>query len=190
MKHLSILIPALVGTVLPLMAQDYGREMVPPGTQIRVRTDNAIDVAKWDRGRIYSGHVDADVYNNRGEMVIPRGSYCEMIVRQAGPDQLALDLESVTANGRRYVVDATGPQFNMDQAQYNSGAGLVGAIIGTIAGATGGNVEYRGGRIQVPGAVDLTFQLQQPLHVVTWNDEGYDRDGSHYHHYENHGWYR
>jgi hypothetical protein len=187
-----LLAPLMVaGLALPIMAGGYPeRNFVPPGTQIAVRSDNPVDVARWDRGRIYPGHVDADVYSRAGNIAIPRGAYCEMIVRQVGPGQLALDLESITVNGQRYVMDASGPQFTMPEGQYNNGAGLVGNIIGAIAGAAGANVQYQGDHIRVPAGSLLTFQLQQPLHVVNWGDEGYERNGYHYHHEEDHGWYR
>lgn len=191
MKNLLAFSLLLVGSSFPMLAGGFPeREMVPPGTQIRVRSDNPVTVARWDRGRIYPGHVDSDVYGSRGNVMIPRGSYCEMIVRQTGPGQLALDLESITVNGRRYVMTATGPQFSMAQEQYNNGGGLVGSIIGAIAGAEGARVQYQGNQIRVPAGADLTFQLQQPLRMVTWRDEGYDRDGYHYHYERDHGWYR
>ena len=44
-------------------------------------------------------------------------------------------------NGRRYVMDAAGPNLNMPENNYNNGSGLVGSIIGAIAGAAGAQVE-------------------------------------------------
>jgi hypothetical protein len=84
---------------------------------------------------------------------------------------------------------ATDRQRNHNQDQYNNGAGIIGNIIGAIAGSQG-NVQYQGDRIRVPSGSELTFQLQQPLYVATWGDEGYERDRYHYHHETNHGWYR
>jgi hypothetical protein len=159
---------------------------IPPGTRIEVRPDGPVVVSQCDRGRIFAAHVARDVFARDGDLAIPAGSYAEMIVRKVGPDEMTLDLESVTVNGRRYVMDAAGPQFNTDQ--YRQGDGLVGSIVGAIAGATGGQVEYRGGRIHVPAGSMLTFQLQAPLHIVNWADPGYTRDGNHYHH--DHDWYR
>lgn len=159
---------------------------VPPGTQIMVRPDTDVTVAKWDRGRIYPAHVSRDVYARDGDVAIPAGSPAEVIVREVGPDQMMLDLESITVNGRRYVMDATGPQFNTDA--YRNGGGLVGTIVGAIAGSSGGDVEYQGGRIHVPAGAMLTFQLQAPLHMVGWQDPGYNQRGEHYHH--EHDWYR
>ena len=101
-----------------------------------------------------------------------------------------MDLESITVEGRRYAMDAEGPAFNMNRDQYNNGAGTIGNIIGAIAGLAGANVQYEGDHLRVPAGSRVTFRLQQSLTVVNWGDEGYDRDGYHYHHQENHGWYR
>src|SRR5262249_47571139 len=155
---------------------------VPRGTQIEVRLDTPVTVAKMDRGRIYSAHVSRDVFARDGDLAVPRGAHAEMIVRQVGPNQLALDLESINVEGRRYAMDASGPQFNMNHNEYNSGAGLLGDIIGAISG---GNVEYQGDRINVPAGSEITFQLRQPLRVVDWNDEGYENNGYHYHYERN-----
>lgn len=158
-------------------------DTVLPGTDIQVRTDGPITVSKWDRGRIYYGHVARDVMARDGDVAIPRGARVEMIVRQRGEDRLALDIESINVQGRRYVVDTSGPKFNMQRQDYDHGAGLVGNIVGAITG-----VETQGERIQVPNESILHFQLQQPLHVVDYQDPGYDRDGNHYH--RDNDWYR
>jgi hypothetical protein len=193
MKQLFLIPLLIVGMQVAGMAQDrYGgdrgrfRDMIPPGTQIQVRTEGPIMVARWDRGRIYQARVDRDVLARDGDLAIPRGAICELTVRQIGPDQMALDLESITVNGRRYVLDTTGPEFNTNRGEYQNGAGLVGNIIGAITGQ--GNVEYHGNRIRVPAGSEITFQLQAPLHVVNWQDPGYENNGEHYHH--EHDWYR
>jgi hypothetical protein len=139
-------------------------------------------VSKWDRGRIYTGHVDRDVYARNGQVAIPRGASAELIVRQVGPNQLALDVESVTVNGTRYAVDTSGPEYNANRA-YSDGSGIVGNIVGAIAG-----VDTRGQTIHVPAGSVIRFQLQAPMHVVTWADPGYEDHGYHYHH--EHDWYR
>jgi hypothetical protein len=163
-------------------------DTILPGTEIRVRSDRPIDVSTWDRGRIYPGHVADDVYAADGGLVIPRGSYAELIVRQVGEHQFVLDLESVQANGRRYVMDATGPHFNMPRSEYQNGSGVVGNIIGAIAGAAGAQVETNGNHIYVPADAVLRFRLQEPLHTVGWNDPGYMDNG--YHHHHDGDWYR
>jgi hypothetical protein len=163
---------------LPLSARV---DTVLEGTQIQVRPDSQIQVSKWDRGRIYTGHVERDVRAADGDVAIPRGSNVELIVRQTGPDRMAIDLESVTVNGRRYALDSSGPRFHT--GEYENGEGLIGAIVGAVAG-----VRTEGGEIFVPADSVLSFQTRAPLRVVNWHDPGYERDGHHYH--RDNDWYR
>jgi hypothetical protein len=160
-------------------------DTVAPGTQIQVRTDQPIEMHTWDRGRIFHGVIARDVEARDGDVAIRRGSPVELIVRQTGPDQLVLDMESVTVNGKRYALDTSGPNFNGDQ--YRNGGGLLGNIVGAV---TGGQVQVvtRGNEIRVPQGAMITFQLEAPLHVVDWRDPGYDRDQNHYH--RDNDWYR
>ena len=183
LKYLLAIPAILIGSQLPVLA-----DVVPPGTQIPVRVDSRVDVSRWDRGRIYVGQIASDVYARDGDMAIPRGSHAELIVRQTGPDQFTMDLESITVNGRRYVVDTAGPQYNMPQARYENGSGVLGAIVGAIAGANEEQVETRGQEIRIPAGSVVTFQLQEPLRVVNWGDPGYNRGQNHYH--RDRDWYR
>src|ERR1700693_4456180 len=98
MKNLILAIPAiLIGFHVSARANQ-----LDPGTEITVRTDESINLDKWDRGRIYPAVVDRDIYARDGALAIPRGSPAELIVRQVGPHDLALDLESITVRHRRY----------------------------------------------------------------------------------------
>lgn len=186
MKSLFSIALLTAGLALPALAGGRYRDVIAPGTQIQVRIDNPITVAQWDRGRIYRGFVAEDVFGRDGNVAIPRGANCELIVRQVGDRQFVLDVESVAVNGRRYVMDASGPEFHT--RDYDNGNGLVGNIIGAIANAEGGHVEFRGDQIRVPAGSLLTFQLQAPLRVAAWGDPGYMDHGYHYHH--DHDWYR
>jgi len=184
MRKSFLIAPAiLILSQIPVLA-----DVVPRGATVEVRPNEAINVSRWDRGRIYPAHVTRDVLARDGDVVIPRGSYAELIVRETGPGQYTLDLESITAGDRRYALDTAGPQYNMSQENYNNGNGLVGAIVGAIAGANGERVESRGDHIFIPPDSVLTFQLQQPLFVTNWRDPGYDQGGHHYH--REHDWYR
>lgn len=174
------------------------------GTNISVRTNETIDVRNSADGRIYTAVVDRDVLDANGNVAIPRGSNAELIVRNVGNRDLALDMESVDVNGRRYVVstqDMTragrkqGIGENKRTAKYVGGTAVLGTIIGAIAGggkgaaigaaagaATGAGAEVatRGGAVRVPAESVLTFRLDQPLYVGP-ADSGYTRDGHHYH---------
>lgn len=178
MRNLIWAVPAiLIGMQISASAAT-----VVPGTEIAVRPDQPIELHTWDRGRIYPAHVSRDVFSRNGDIAIPRGAYAELIVRQTGPDQMTLDLESISVNGNRYAVDANGPQVSTENA-----GGLLGNIVGAI---TNGQVqvETQGSEIRVPADTLITFQLQQPLHVVAWQDPGYMNNGFHYHHDSD--WYR
>src|SRR5579871_3520579 len=105
MRHFFWLIPALFITTQFSAKADT----VLPGTEIAVRTQGPIQVNRWDRGRIYMGNVARDVVARDGDLAIPAGSPVELIVREVGPDRMTVDIESVTVNGRRYVMDTTGP---------------------------------------------------------------------------------
>ncbi len=181
MRNLLWTVPViLIGTQFAARA-----DTIVPGTEIQVKTDQPIELHTWDRGRIYPGHVARDVFARDGDVAIPRGAYAELIVRQTGPNQMTLDIESITVNGSRYALDTTGPQFNANA--YESGGGLLGNIIGAISGGDV-QVETQGDEIRVPAGSIVRFQLQAPLHVAGWGDPGYMRGGDHYH--RDSDWYR
>ena len=185
MRQLLAIPLVLIGVQFPGLA-----ETILPGTQIEVRSETPITVSAWDRGRIYPGVVARDVFDRAGNITIPRGARAEFIVRQTGPGQLALDVESVEVNGNRYVVDTAGPQFNMPQTDYDNGSGVIASIMSAIDPQPGDNVhvEVRGHELHVPDGTVIRFQLQEPLHVATWTDPGYQDNGNHYHH--DNDWYR
>ncbi len=180
MRTLFVAIPAIfLGMQFSALA-----DTITPGTEVQVRPDAPVDVSHWDRGRIYPAHVARDVRAADGDLAIPRGSQAELIVRQVGPDDFVVDLESVTVNGRRYAMDTTGQRVDTG----NANGGVVGAIVGAIAGATGQQVQTRGGEIRIPAGSMLTFRLERPMRVVNWGDPGYEQGGNHYH--RDHDWYR
>lgn len=193
---------AFFGMTLTGWAQ-YGS--VPAGANVSVRTNETIDVRNSSDGRIYSGVVDRDVLDSSGGVAIPRGSNAELIVRNVGARDLAVDLESVNVNGRRYTVatnDVTrnggarqGVGKNERTAKYVGGGALLGTIIGAIdgggkgaaigaavgaAGGAGTQTITRGGAVRVPSESVLTFRLERPLNVGS-ADRGYTRGGHHYH---------
>src|SRR5262245_13279555 len=177
---------------------------IDAGTTIMVRTNESIN-AKEDDGRVYSGVVDQDVRNRRGDIAIPRGSDVELVVRETSGDQVSLDLDSVTVNGERYGIETEntiveserkdGIGTNKRTAEHVGGGAVLGAIIGAIAGggkgaaigagagaATGAGVQVltRGRSVRVPAETLLTFRLQEPLRAGV-TDVGYMDNGVHYH---------
>lgn len=184
---------------------------IPAGTSVQVRTTERIDTQSMD-GRIYTGTVENDVRDVQGRLAIPKGATAELVVRRGPDDELVLDLDSVTVNGRRYGVDATrnpvgtagdavrnsGIGANRDTAVHVGGGALLGAILGAaigggdaaaagaVVGAAGGaaaQILTKGRRVSVPAESLLTYRLQSDLNLDV-RDTGYDRDGSHYHRYD------
>jgi len=186
-------------------------DRVPAGSEIVVRTNEAIDARHPSDSRIYTGVVDRDVLDSLGRIVIPRGADAELITRDADDTEIVVDLESVNVNGRRYIVDTQeqsitaetgerkeGVGANQRTGKYVGGGALIGSIIGAIAGggkgaaigaATGagagavGQTVTRGGAVRLPSESLLTFRLDRSLRVGA-ADDGFSRDGQHYHRYD------
>jgi hypothetical protein len=200
----------LAGCAISAFAQ---ADRVPSGRDITVRTNETIDLKGAGDGRIYTGVVDRDVTDSSGHVAIPRGSNAELIVRNINSNERAVDLESITVGGNRYVVAASdqgasstesekeGVGKNKRTAKYVGGGAVIGSIIGAIAGGgkgaaigaiaggaagAGAQTITRGRDIHVPAESLLTFRLDRPLELGTGlnsRDNGYDRNGQHYHRY-------
>ncbi len=192
-------------SILALMGVAFGlvnsapAEPIPPGTRVEVRSDATVDVRDAD-GRIYPGHTVNDVMAPDGRVVIPRGSPAELIVRRFGPHDFAIDMESVTVDGRRYSIDTSDAEHihhaheGARTGAFAGGGAIVGTLLGAIAGGgkgaaigalaggaagAGAAVATRGERVYIPAESVLTFRIEQPLDI--YPDPGYDRDGNHYH---------
>ncbi len=199
----------MAGVSISLFAQ---ADRVPAGTEITVRTNDKIDARHPSDSRIYTAVVDRDVRDNSGRVVIPKGSNAELIMRDASSSDIVVDLESVDVNGRRYTVSSPpetvsndnsverkeGVGANQRTGKYVGGGAIIGSIIGAIAGggkgaaigaANGagagavGQTVTRGGSVALPSESLLTFRLDRPL-MVGSADDGYTRDGAHYHRYD------
>ena len=186
--------------------RDYP-ESIPRGASIEVRTNQSIDVRERSDGRVYTGTVNADVVNPQGAVLIPRGSQAELIVNNIGQNDMTVDLESVSINGRRYMVSAqdydrgrsAGVGENKRTGEFVGGGALFGTLLGAIAGGgkgaaigalaggaagAGAQVATRGREVRIPAETVLTFRLDQPFQPGTGDysrDRGVDRDGNHYH---------
>jgi hypothetical protein len=197
MKQILILSMTFLGTAV---AADW----IPRGTNVVVRTNETIHIrATEGDGRVYPGVVGNDVLDRDGNLLVPRGSNAELIVRRIGRDEVAVDLDSITVNGRRYGVAATETEAEAARTGSNgrhvgafTGGGAVlgtilgavagggkGAAIGAAAGAGAGlaaGLSTRGRSLNVPVESLLTFRLEQPIRIDA-RDSGFDRDGHHYH---------
>ena len=181
----------------PKQAEIHTKTFVlPAGTKVPVRTEDTIDSAKAVEGQTYAAEIADDVLDANGDVVIPHGSNAQIVIRSAskggrfrGASDLVLDLQSVSVEGREYVVSTTDVQqtgrhgvgANKRTAEMTGGGAVLGAIIGAIAGggkgaaigagagAGGGaltQVLTKGGSIKVPSETVLTFQLDKPVRIV------------------------
>jgi hypothetical protein len=178
---------------------------IEQGTYVQVRTSQRIDSDRAD-GRIFSGVVAEDVWDDYSRLAvpaIPRGARVELVVRSARDGDLILDLESVIAHGQRYALSATPERIESgggrvsgdDVVPFAGGGAIVGSIIGALAGggkgaavgaaagaAAGLGLAYQGRSVRVPTGSLLTFRLQRGLDIGV-PDEGFSRNGGHYHRY-------
>ena len=167
---------------------------LPAGTELSVRTNEAIDSTTATEGRTYSSTVDRDVADGAGNIVVPRGSEAAMVIRRVnegsttGSPDLVLDLQSVMVNGRRYLVSTgniqrsnqSGIGKNKRTGEYVGGGAVLGTLLGAIAGGgkgaaigavagaaagAGAQVLTKGKEVKVPAETQLTFRLDQPLRL-------------------------
>jgi len=167
--------------------------VIPQGTELRVRTNEAIDSASAATGQTYSAEISEAALDSAGRVAIPKGSPAQLIIRHRGNSttgtrNLALDLDSVTVDGRQYVVSTSdivessrqGLGANKRTGEMVGGGAAVGALIGAIVGggkgagigaAVGGGggavtqVMTRGKTVRVPAETVLRFSLDRDLHL-------------------------
>ena len=203
----AIMFSGAVAVTPPASAQ-VSRTTIDADTMLKIRTTEAIDVKTAD-GLVYTATVDEDVLDRNGEVAIPEGSTVELMARKSG-NEMTLDLESVTVNGRRYAVLAdqstvgTTGQLgagartigaNKDTAVYVGGGALLGTIIGAIAGGgkgaaigaavgaaggAGAQIVTKGKSVYLPAESLVTFRLARQLNVGV-ADTGFERENRHYH---------
>jgi hypothetical protein len=158
-------------------------------------------------GRVFTGTVAEDVMSQSSSIIIPRGARAELIVQNLSGDEGTIDLESLTFDGRRYMVNAekyqlsrkTGVGANERTAKYVGGGALFGTLLGALAGGgkgaaigaaaggaagAGAQTMTRGRAVKVPAETVLNFRLDEPLAIAVdpyTQDRGYDANGYHYH---------
>lgn len=165
---------------------------LPAGTEIAVLTNQAIDSKDANQGQTFAADVAESVKNDAGQVVIPKGSPAELVIRKAssggvtGNPELALDLESVKVGDHRYVVNTAGLQqegsggigMNKRTGEMVGGGAALGTLIGAIAGhgkgaaigaatgaaaGAGAQILTKGKSVQVPAESTLRFKLEKPL---------------------------
>jgi hypothetical protein len=167
---------------------------LPAGTEISVRNEETIDSGKAAEGQTFPAEVTRDVLDAAGDVVIPRGSNAQIVIRSAskggrfrGASDLVMDLASVSIDGRQYRLSTadlaergrSGIGANRRTGEFTGGGAAIGAIIGAIAGGGKGAAIGAGSgagagalsqvltknTIKVPVETVLTFKLDQPLRV-------------------------
>src|SRR5882724_1707559 len=122
--------------------------VVPEGTEIVVRTNEAIDSTTANEGQSFSGTVQNAVLSADGEALIPKGSDVSLVVRRlstggtTGSPEVALGLDSVNIQGQRYFVNSETVERGNDQGigknrrtgKYVGGGAVLGTLLGAIAG--------------------------------------------------------
>ena|SRR5215472_4109341 len=163
--------------------------VVPAGTTITIRTNQALGSKTSQTGGVFGGTVMTPI-SLEGEVVIPAGSEVTGIVQEAkkagkikGAAVLRLALASVTVRGQTYNVHADEiAQTSTGKGKRSAGiiaggtglgaviggiaGGGTGAAIGAVSGAAAGTIgaATTGKRdIDLPAEAALSFRLAQPL---------------------------
>jgi hypothetical protein len=171
------------------------------GTQLSIRTNEAIDSKTAQVNQTFAAEVSEDVLGTSGQVEIPKRSPATLILRSVkeggttGTPQLALDLNTIQVNGHTYHVSTSdiersaknqGIGKNKRTGEYVGGGAALGTLLGAIAGggkgaaigavagaAAGGGAQVltKGKDVKVPAETVLKFQLDQPLHLVPAHGE-------------------
>ena len=168
--------------------------VVPEGTEIVVRTNEAIDSTTANEGQSFSGTVQNAVLSADGETLIPKGSDVSLVVRRLSTGgttrspEVALGLDSITIQGQRYFVNSETVERGNDQGigknrrtgKYVGGGAVLGTLLGAIAGggkgaaigavagaAAGGTAQVltKGKEVKIPAETTLRFRIDQPLNL-------------------------
>jgi BON domain len=162
--------------------------VVPAGTILTIRTNQALSTKNVQTGTAFTGTVMTPI-SLGGKMVIPKGSDVTGVVQDAkkagkfkGGASLTLALDSVTVNGHHYNIvteyfaQESKGKGKRTAAMIGGGTGVgaaigglagggKGAAIGALTGAAAGTIGSMTGNrdIELPAESALTFKLDQPL---------------------------
>lgn len=158
--------------------------VVPSGTEIKVRTDQQITATTANAGHHYTGTVAEAVTDSNGRTIIPKGAPARLTAVKDG-SKVALDLTSVSVDGRRYMIESNAYKegslgANKTTAKYAGGGALAGTLIGALAGGgkgaligavaggaagAGAQVLTKGKNLKIPAETVLTFKTAQDLQM-------------------------
>jgi hypothetical protein len=169
----------------PQAAPSASAITIPAGTQIVVRTIDAIDGKTAKGGALYRASIDEPVAVG-SQPVISKGASCtvEVVSIESGKE-MAVRLKEVNVSGKSYrlsteyaTLDAQGTSKTKKAVRRGVGLGAVGAGIGALAGggsgaaigaAVGGGVGAisaagaKGKQIDLPAESRLIFSLKAPV---------------------------
>ena len=175
-------------------AATRGSMVVPSGSQIVVKNNEAVDSKTARPGQTFTGTVEENVTGSNGEVLIPRGSTADLVIRKVssggttGSPDLALDLSAIDVGGHRYIVSTENVRQTNEQGigknkrtgEYVGGGAALGTIIGAVAGGGKGaaigavagaaavgatQVLTRGKEVKVPAESVLQFKPNHPLRL-------------------------
>jgi hypothetical protein len=183
----AFFLPLVLGLAwIPSVAQV--NRTLPKDTEIKVRTEQKIP-AKPTIGATFGATINDDVVDGSGAVVIPKGSPARLVaIKGEGGKDVALDLRSVTVNGRSYLLTVdpnasktggSGLGANTRTAKYVGGGAAIGALLGALAGggkgaaigallggAGGAGAQvYTGRSKDIPAETEMKFKLAQDLQM-------------------------
>jgi hypothetical protein len=166
---------------------------IPAGTQISVRTIDAIDSSNSRVGDRFQASL-AEPLRLEGSVVVPKDSFVYGRLTQSkesgsftGRSQLGLELTGIVANGKTVPVgtgdyEVTGKSRGASTAKRTLGGAALGAIIGAVAdggqgaaigagvgagAGAGSEIITKGDRVKVPSETLLDFTLEQDVSIPT-----------------------
>ncbi|MCL5744976.1 MAG: hypothetical protein M1541_13790 [Acidobacteria bacterium] len=182
-------------TAGPVYTNTTNRGLIPAGTALEVRTNEAIEATQAAPGRTYSAEITRPVVDANGGVIVPQGSPAQLVVTNVSTGtvrsgEIGLALQSITINGRNYLVQASttvsgnrGLGANRRTGEMVGGGALLGTLIGAVAGggtgaaigavtgAAGGaavQVITKGKEVRVPAESVLTFRLDEPIRLQNY----------------------
>ena len=165
---------------------------IPDSTIITVRTIDSIDSATASTGQYFRGSLDNPIVVG-DQVVLPKGLNAKLKLVQAssagkfsGKSELTVSLDSVTYQGKTYVLSSSdvqekGASRGKRSAAVIGGGAALGALIGGLAGggkgaAIGAGVGAGGGtavqamthgqQVKIPSETRLDFTLHAPVDVT------------------------
>ncbi|WP_263366043.1 BON domain-containing protein [Edaphobacter bradus] len=178
--------------------------VVPSGTVLRVRINQALDSQKTQPGTAFDGVVLTDVIAGN-QIAIPRGASVQGVVADAQPGTplrgrggIALQLTQVSLEGKTYPLTTgewtqAGADKTGQTVGNTVGLGALGAIIGGAAGGGAGALAGAGiggvaglgvssvtgrGDAVIPAEAILNFKLTQQAALTTVSQAELDRLGA------------